>query len=153
MASGFLVLADGRCFAIRWHYYDLTMRAIAEQLNHMPNAEALRDWFVSLLPGPNDEGELGYGAWFRTVDQQVVEKYLDVRKLTPENQQLFHQAALSAGKRAELPETASWDSLLVQSLRHLRDLVERADRGEPPLSRSDWVIVKPYMGKRTGPGW
>ena len=129
------------------------MRAIAEELNHMPSAEALHDWFVSLLPGPDDEEELGYGAWFRTADQQVVLKSLDLRELTPVNQQLVHQAAKSAGKRAESPDAANWDSLFVQSLHYLADLVERTERGEPPLSGTDAIKVKPPSGKRSGPGW
>jgi len=153
MPSGFLTLADGRCFAVRWHYYDLTMRAIAEELHGSPEADALRSWLESMMPGPSDIEELGYGAFLRVKDQEVVPKSLDVRELTPKNQRLFHEAALRAGKRANCAEAASWDSLLVESLAHLADLVERAERGESPLSKSDCVKIVPCKGRRVGPGW
>lgn len=32
VASGFLVLPDGRCFAPRWSFYDAVLRAIADEL-------------------------------------------------------------------------------------------------------------------------
>lgn len=153
MASGSLFLADGRCFAVRWVYYDKTMRAIAEELSRLPNAEALRDWFLKLLPGPDDEEELGYGAWFRKADQQVVSKSLDLRELTAKNQQLFQEAAKRAGRRAASPEAANWDRLFVDSLRYLTELIERTERGEPPLAGTGASTLKPPSGKRTGPGW
>lgn len=153
MPSGFLILADGRCLAARWKYYDLTLRAIAEAVDESHSGQSLREWLLTLVPGPGDIEELGYGAWVRSKDQQVIQKSLDVRELTPENQRLFHEAALRAGKRAKSKEATSWDSMLVECLVHLSDMVERADRGEPPLSLSDLVNVEPPKGKKIGPGW
>jgi len=138
---------------VRWHYYDLTLRTVAESLDDSPPAQALREWLLTLLPGPSDIEELGYGAWFRPEDQHVIPKSLDVRELTPENQRLFHHAALRAGRRATSPAAANWDSMLVDCLVLLSDMVERADRGDPPLSRSDWVKVQPSEGRKIGPGW
>jgi hypothetical protein len=151
--SGFLILADGRCLAVRWHYYDLTLRTVAESLEESSPARALREWLLTLAPSLSDVEELGYGAWFRPKDRQVIRKYLDLRELTPENQRLFHEAALRAGKLATSPAAAKWDKMLVDCLVHLSDMVERADRGEAPLSLSDWVSVKPSEGKKIGPGW
>src|SRR5947209_4793053 len=54
MASGFLVLPDGRCFAPRWSAYDATLRAVAAALDSREEA-ALRAWLLGLLPGPDDE--------------------------------------------------------------------------------------------------
>ena len=153
MPSGFLTLEDGRCLTVRWRYYDLTLRAVAESLEDSQGGRALRQWLLTLVPGPGNIEELGYGAWVRSEDQQVILKCLDVRELTPENQRLFHEAALRAGKRAKSAEATNWDSMLVDCLVHLSDMVERADSGEPPLSLSDLVEVKPPTGKKTGPGW
>ena len=153
MASGFLILADGRCLAVNWRYYDLTLRAVAESLEDSQGGRELRTWLMTLVPGPHDIEELGYGAWLRSEDQQIIPKYLDLRELTPQNQRLFHEAALRAAERGNSPEATTRDSMLIRCLMHLSDMVERANRGEPPLSLSDWVKVEPCEGKKIGPGW
>ena len=52
-------------------YYDGVLRAVAEELDNSPAARVLREWLLSLLPGPSDTEHLGYGPWIRTADQQV----------------------------------------------------------------------------------
>jgi hypothetical protein len=148
-----LVLSDGRCFARRWSAHDAVLRAVAEQLDDTLPAQLLREWLLSLLPGPGDEEHVGYGPWFRVADQQLVERRLDLRELTVGNQRLFHHAARRAGERAQSQEGAVWQDWLRGCLADLADMVERADRGEPPLSRSEWREVVPSQGRRVGPGW
>jgi hypothetical protein len=152
MASGFLVLSDGRCFARRWTAHDAVLLAVAEQLSDA-QPQSLRNWLLSLLPGPEDEDHVGYGPWFRKSDQQLVERFLDLRELTSENQRLFHQAARQAGGLAKSPEGDVWPDWLRNCLVDLADMAARADLGEPPLSRSDWRSVMPSQGRRVGPGW
>jgi hypothetical protein len=147
MASGFLVLPDGRCLARRWSAHDEILRAVAAQLGEEPAAEQLKRWLLEQLPGPSDEEELGYGAWFCTADQRVVVRYIDLRQMTAENQKLFCEAA----KRAALVEhPAEW---LQDCLCDLAEMVARGERGEPPLSKSDWREVLPPEGGPIGPGW
>jgi len=153
VASGFLVLSDGRCFARRWSVHDAVLRAVVEELDVSPPAGALRDWLLAQFPGPEDEEHVGYGPWFRKADQQLVERFLDLREFTPENQRLFHQAARRAGERAGSVECEAWPDWLRGCLEDLADMVARADRGEPPLSRSEWREVVPSQGRRIGPGW
>ena len=147
MASGFLILADGRCLARRWWAYDAVIKAVAEQLGGSDAALVFREWLLSLLPGSNDEEHIGYGPWLRAEDNQLIERRLDIRELTVENQRLFHDAALKAAQNHPPEEDES------ESLLDLSDMLVRADRGEPPLSRSDWREVVPSEGKRIGPGW
>jgi len=153
VASGFLVLSDGRCFALRWSFYDDVLRAVAEELQATPAEKCLRDWLLSLLPRPNDVDHVGYGPWFRVADQETIERFLDLRELTVENQQLFHQAAKRAGVQAKSHKAAELPEWLRNALGDLADMADRADRGEPPLSRSDWRDVVPSEGRRLGPGW
>jgi hypothetical protein len=154
MPSGFLILADGRCWARRWLAYDQIIRAVADSVEESPSGRTLRSWLLSLLPGPNDDEEIGYGAWYRTADNETVVRRLDIRELTPANQRLFHNAVLEAAKRcAESAEAFDWLDLGRESLVDLGDMVVRADRGEAPLSRSDWREVVPSEGRRIGPGW
>lgn len=153
MASGFIILADGRCFAPRWLFYDGVLRAVADELSSSHRAKLLRDWLLSLLPGPDDEEHLGYGPWLRAADHMVVARSLDVRELAPENQRLFNRAVQDASRRAMSSEARVSQDWLVECLAILADMVDRAERGEPPLSRSDWREVHPSEGRRIGPGW
>jgi hypothetical protein len=154
MPSGFLVLADGRCLARRWLAYDQIIRAVAVSVEESVAGLTLRNWLLSLLPGPDDEQEIGIGAWYRTADNQTVVRHLDVRELTPQSQRLFHNAALEAAKRCtESSEAFDWLDLGRESLIELGHMVTCADRGEPPLSHSDWREVVPSKGRHAGPGW
>lgn len=153
MASGFLVLADGRCLAVRWLLYDEVLRAVSDELNRSSEAEALREWLHTMLPKSGEEEDIGRGAWVRSADGVVVKRFLDVRGLTPRNQRLFHEAALRAGKRAATEGPREPLDLRHSALVHLLELVERAERGEPALSLSDWREVVPPEGRKLGPGW
>lgn len=148
MASGVLVLPDGRCFAPRWSFYDAALRAIADELE-APEVAELRGWLLGLLPGPADEEHVGYGPWYRAADGQLIARTLDLRELTPENQGLICEAA----KRAASRGGAGHPEWLADCLCKLSDMVTRLERGEPPLSRSDWVEVVPSEGRKIGPGW
>ena len=153
MASGFLVLSDGRCFARRWSAHDAVLREVAKQLDGSTAARELRDWLLAQLPSPEDEEHVGYGPWFRNSDQQLVERFLDLREFTHDNQRLFHQAARRAGECAGSLESEQWPDWLRPCLEDLADMAARADNGEPPLSRSEWREVVPSQGRRIGPGW
>ena len=141
MASGFIVLPDGRCLARRSDVYDLALRAIANELEGEPALADLRLWLQALLPGAGDFEELGYGAWLRVADQEVIVRHLDMRQLSPSDQAAMCAAAIRAGKRRD------------KVLRDLAAMVEACQRGEPPLSNSDWSEVLPAEEERIGPGW
>ena len=63
------------------------------------------------------------------------------------------QAARDAGERAKSVEGAGWPDWLRDCLQDLADLAARVDKGEHPLSRSEWREVVPSMARRIGPGW
>ena len=50
MASGFIILQDGRCFAKRWWCYDAVLREIIIELTHDQQGQELAFWLNSLLP-------------------------------------------------------------------------------------------------------
>ncbi len=153
MASGFLILPDGRCFARNWAIFDATLLAVAEHLEATSVADEFRDWLLGLVPGPNDEAHVGYGPWFRAADQVLVERYLDLRELTPENQRLLCQAArLAALEQPSCPNSAL-QQLFDICLADLADMIARVSWGETPLSRSDWREVVPSRDRKLGPGW
>ena len=151
MASGFIILADGRCFAPISLLYDDTLQMVAAHLPDSAPARILRDWLLSLLPGPSDT-DIGYG-WVRSSDNEIVERKIDVRELTLENQKLFHRAARLAGERMQSDQPGDMPSWTRECAVELADMVARADRGDPPLSRSHWREVVPSEGRKVGPGW
>ena len=143
MASGFLVLPDGRCLARRMLAHDEVVRAIANEVV----VEPLRKWLLEQLPGPDDELSIGYGPWFRKSDRTIVPRIIDVRLMTLENQQLFCDAV----KRAALVHhDEEWPA---RSLSDFADMISRMERGELPHTKSDWIHVLPPRGERIGPGW
>jgi hypothetical protein len=151
VASGFIVLADGRCFAPTSRLYDDTLRLVAAHLPDSTPARIFKDWLLSLLPGPSDT-DIGHG-WVRSVDNQTVVRKIDVRELTAENQKLFHGAARLAGDRLRSDQPSEMPSWTKDCALELADMVARADRGESPLSRSHWREVVPTEGRKVGPGW
>ena len=130
--------------------HDEVLRAIAAEIRgqHV----SLHDWLLSVLPGREDEEHLGFGPWLRASDQEVIERYLDVRELHPESQRVFVEAVRCAGARAE-NDLAAYPEPLRGCLLDLADMAARMDRGEPPLTRSEWREVHQAKGRKIGPGW
>jgi hypothetical protein len=143
MASGFLVLIDGRCFAKRWSGYDDVLRKVTD---HIDAQAPLKAWLLSQLPGPRDVADVGYGPGVRASDSALVPRFLDLRELTPENQSLFSDAVLRA---SELASDSGSGDFMRQLLLELANMVARQRRGEPPLSRSDWREVVPSKGEES----
>ena len=149
MASGFLVLTDGRCFARRWSTYDHVIRAVADELAHDGDEKKLKDWLYEQVPGPLDKEDVGYGPWLREADQQLIERFLDLRELTHEHQAYFLQAAKKAAARMRL-FSEDW---LQKCLCDLLDMIERMEADQTPTEKSDWSEVLPSRGRKLGPGW
>jgi hypothetical protein len=145
MPSGFLILPDGRCFAKRWSAYDAVLHAVADHLALDQATVELHDWLVKQLPGPDDIEEVGYRPWFRVSDRQLIARHLDLRLLAPKHQQAFCEAAKNA---VAPPNAPDW---LKMCLDDFADMVVRCERGEPPLSKSDWREVLPPEGDPIGP--
>src|SRR6476660_9170691 len=79
VASGFIVLRDGRCLAVRSRLHDSVVRSIARAI---PIGDPLREWLTKQAPGHQD-AELGH-AFVRTGDAVHVSRLIDTRGMTPE---------------------------------------------------------------------
>lgn len=152
MATGFIILEDGRCFAPQWRCYDFVLREVITVLVNDLNEQELANWLTCLLPGSSDEEEIGIGAWVRKSDGGIISRHFDVRELTKDNQHLFNQAARLALLRVQKASAGKLEDSM-GCLSHLVDMIERAEKGEPPLSMSDWTCVQPPSGQKAGPGW
>ncbi len=145
MASGFIILRDGRCLAVRHAVHDALLRSVAALL---VDVSPLRTWLLAQVPNELDV-DLGY-AFVRAANGEHFARELDLRGLTEASQRLFERAARSAEPLAGpfAPEDAvTW------ALERFRTMLDRCDRGEPPLELSDWTCEPPPVEGRIGPGW
>lgn len=143
MASGFIVLRDGRCLAVRSRLYDSVVRSIAQGL---PNGDQLRELLTKQVPGEQDQ-ELGH-AFVRMADSVHVSRLIDTRGMTPEIRQRFEMAVRVAESTGE-PGRADVDHCLAR----LNTMLAYCDEGRPPLEFSDCCELTPPPDERIGPGW
>ena len=145
MASGFIILKDARCLAVRGALHDAVIRSVANSLNHDP---PLQTWLLSLVPSDGDV-DLGH-AFVRASDRAQIQRMLDLRCLTDSNRLLFENAARHA-RSIEGPFAP--EELVTECLDRLRRMLDSYERGEPPLSLSDWTCEAPPPEGKIGPGW
>lgn len=144
MPSGFIILRDGRCFAPRWAIYDEAIRATIRHLPSTNGGAELGCWLDSLIPTDEDTDTIGYGPWLRAKDEKIIERYIDLRCLTPENITMIEDAVLAAHDAGDGQEGF---------FAVFADMVRRCRAGEEPLSLSHWSKVEAPRDDRIGPGW
>ncbi len=140
--SAFIALPDGRSWwAANWAY-DAVVERIADQLNGAEEELRLADWLrqqTCWVHGP------GLGS-------------VDVRELTPRNQQLFRAAAQRAFRQATLDGSVGWHDPSffpgwLTGFRRLLRMWKAIDRGEPMGRLGDSSQPMEPSGLRVGPGW
>ena len=145
MASGFIVLRDGRCLSVRHAIHDAVLQSLVAAIGE---ASPLGEWLATQVPRDADV-DLGY-AFVRAGSEEHVSGVLDTRELTEPNRKLFESAVrgaeAAAGPRAPVEDVAV-------ALGRLREMLRQCDNGRPPLALSDWTDVVPPDGNRIGPGW
>ena len=144
MASGFIILRDGRCLSVRHAIHDSVLRSIAAAIED----DNLRAWLTTQVPADGDI-DIGY-AFVRAGSGEHVTRELDTRGFTESNRRSFELAVAEAepiaGPRARLEDVAF-------ALKRLREMVRLCDEGRPPLELSDWTIEARPCEERIGPGW
>ena len=152
MASGFIILSDGRCWARRWTAYDYLLEITAQELGGCKEEMNLKLWLQSLIPGENDT-ELGWGFLKKDTEEKVT-RNLDLRELTPTNQQMFW-AALQRATTKLITASGEKNEHFIFELKRILRMRRLALIRDSPDNLSDWVKghVEPSSGKRIGPGW
>lgn len=133
--SGFIVFNDGRAWSSSNDGFDTVLYALAEYTRAVKKEYDLHSWLLdqrSIVLGP------GLGG-------------VDLRELTPHNQELILEAMENVCGVNELPEElVNWAKgvrLLVAMARSYRD-------GEPPESLNPLMkAIVPPTGRHSGPGW
>ncbi|MDP5198689.1 hypothetical protein [Flavobacterium sp. DG2-3] len=108
-------------------------------------------WLETQIPDLDDEsGECGWG-FYKTSTDEFLNKHLDLRSLTIENQKLFGDAIV-IGRSKLLDFGEEYSCLNVDFFEIFFNMYLLSEKGEPPLEFSDWSIIKP-CNEKTGPGW
>ena len=90
MASGFIILQDRSCLAVRWTGYDALIRIVLRELGDSVGARELATILTAKIPPEGmDEGlEMGWG--FMDEEQRdTIERSLDLRGLSEDHHQLY----------------------------------------------------------------
>ena len=138
--GGFIVLEDGRAYAAANWAFRATVEAIADALPQSTEGMSLAEW---LRHDP------------------VVQIYhnIDVRELTPANQEML-LTAIENGLKAEAARGPSdwanpefWDGW-IHRFTDLVKMIESVRRGEQPHEFNPHMTEAiPPTGERNGPGW
>lgn len=151
MASGFIVFKDGRCFGRRWTGYDEILKIVIKELFLIENGKDLASWLETQIPDLDDEsGECGWG-FYKTSTDEFLNRFLDLRSLTLENQKLFGDAIV-IGRTKLLDFREEYSCLNVDFFEIFFNMYSLSEKGEPPLEFSDWASIKSCNEKK-GPGW
>ena len=151
MASGFIVFKDGRCFGRRGTGYDEILKIVIKELLLIEDGKDLAKWLETQIPDLDDEsGECGWG-FYKTSTDEFVNRHLDLRSLTVENQQLFGDSII-IGRAKLLDLREEYSCLNVDYFEIFYTMFLLSEKGEPPLEFSDWGVIKPCIEKN-GPGW
>ena len=153
MASGFIIFKDGRCFARRWTTYDEIIRIAVCELELIENGQDLADWLKLQIPGPEDDenADAGWGFHNSRINEWI-NRELDLRSLTPENQVLFWEA-IQRGKINLLEKGDEYSPLSPDLFNVFYEMFDRAEKGEPPMELTDWNKLADPCTEKNGPGW
>ena len=151
MASGFIVLKDGRCFGRRWTGYDEILKISIKELYLLENGNDLARWLETRIPDADDEsGECGWG-FYKTSTDEFLNRHLDIRSFTLENQELFVKSILN-GRVKLLEHKEDYSPLNIDFFEIFYKMLVLSENGEPVLEFSDWGTIQP-CNEKNGPGW
>lgn len=153
MASGFIVLKDGRCFAPRWSIYDEVIRITIRELQEIENGQLLADWLKLQIPETEDDEdkEMGWGFIDPRINNDIVNRQLDLRSLTFGNQDLFLKAVQNGMDK--LNTDPNYSTLPVEFFEVFHKMFELCEKGEPPMELTDWRKLADPCTEKKGPGW
>jgi hypothetical protein len=141
--AGFIILSDGRAYAASNWSYDSTIDAIAEALPNTQEGRLLADWILNQ----------------RCTVQGMGLGSVDLRELTPRNQEVFLRAVEDAYRIQTGRGPVGWASpnawpSWIGRFADLVKMIECIGKGEPPGQFNPHMMdVIPPREKKAGPGW
>jgi hypothetical protein len=153
MASGFIILSDGRCLAPRYTGYDYLLELAVSEMADSGEERAFKAWLQTRVPAEGDI-ESGFGGFIKPITHENVIRHLDLRELTPANQERLWIAWQKAVSKLILSRDER-DSFIVFRLKRLLRMRRLVRIKDNPDNLSDWIkgYVEPPTGAKAGPGW
>ncbi|UUC44568.1 hypothetical protein [Flavobacterium cerinum] len=153
MASCFITFKDGRCYSRRWTIYDAILHIAIQELERIPGGMPLSEWLKLQIPVEEAEhqSDACYGFYNSRIDEWK-NRELDVRSLTPENQELFWEA-IRNGRIRLVEEGEAYSPLNIDYFDEFYTMYELAEKGEPPMDYNHLIIVAEPCKEKNGPGW
>lgn len=153
MASCFIIYKDGRCFSRRWSGYDYIIKIAITELKLIDNTNLLADWLELQIPITDVEfkSDSCYGFHNSRIDNWV-NRELDLRSLTAENQSLFWEA-IKIGRKKLLEEGEKYSDLNTDYFEEFFNMYLLSEKGEPPTEYSHWSKIADPCIEKNGPGW
>lgn len=148
LASGFLTLPDGRCFAQHSTVYDAVLLRVVHALGRDGANGYLREWVREQIPTSADP-DYGFGFTRQATDESV-QRSIDLRQLTSLNQALFMTALREVVSPGSMSPEHGHEA---RCFAHLANMVRAHDAHEPPLKCTDLTCINPASTDRIGPGW
>lgn len=113
----------------------------------------MADWLSTRIPGPEDdeEGDAGWG-FPQTKSGDWINRELDVRSLTSENQKLLWKA-IQKGNINFREKGEAYSCLSESYFGDFYTMFELAEAGAPPMEMSDWGKPADPCTEKNGPGW
>jgi hypothetical protein len=153
MPSGFIILGDGRCLAPRYTGYDFLLELAFNEIPDSVEDRAFKDWLQTRIPVEGDI-EDGCGNFIKPIIHEYISRFLDLRELTPANQERLWITWQKATRKLILTkdESYSYILLLLKRLLRMRRLIRFKDH---PDDLTDWIkgYVTPPTGAKVGTGW
>lgn len=89
MASGFIILGNGKTWSPRWTGYDIVLKTIMNNLTYNGKEFELKKWIESILPNiENGDVECGY-CFIRNSDGENILREIDTRFIKNEYLDIF----------------------------------------------------------------
>jgi hypothetical protein len=155
MASGFIILTDGRCFARQADVYDYIIQLVIEELSDNENAKEFKQWLETLISSKEDI-DMGWGSIKHDTGENIM-RWLDLRELTETNQKLFWTSLQhSLNKLIATLSTENKDKTAhIELLKILLKMHRLAYIRDDPNNLSHWQngYTEPPSNNKIGPGW
>ncbi|WP_379685692.1 hypothetical protein [Flavobacterium procerum] len=153
MASCFIIYKDGRCFSKRWSGYDEIIKIAIKELLLLDDGKELADWLELQIPilEKEIENDSCYG-FYNERTNDFINRHLDTRSLTEENQNLFWKA-IQNGRIRFINEGTAYSPLDFDYFERFYKMFELAENNEPPMEFNDWSKIANSCTEKNGPGW
>ncbi|GEJ44680.1 hypothetical protein [Chryseobacterium sp. ON_d1] len=155
MASCFITFKDGATFSRRWTVYDGIIQIVIKELYLLENGKPLAGWLTLQIPLEEEDddqrAESGYGFYQETTGKWI-NRSLDTRSLTEENQKLFWKAIENGRKNLHNPELENYSDLSIEYFECFYEMYQFSIQGVPPEEYSH-TTISGHCSQKNGPGW